>query len=174
MPPLDGEALERLALRYVERYATTCAKLKDYLRRKLRERGWAGEDDPSEAIDGIVAKARDLGYVDDEAFARARSASLLRRGYGQRRLDAALRAAGVNEEDSEGAREEAREGAWRAVLRFAERKRGGPYAAAPLAPDQRRKILNAILRAGHPMDLARRVVEMAPGDLVDPDEPNFP
>ncbi|HYZ48955.1 MAG TPA: RecX family transcriptional regulator, partial [Sphingomonas sp.] len=41
--PLDAPALERFALRYVERYATTRARLADYLSRKLRERGWAGE-----------------------------------------------------------------------------------------------------------------------------------
>ncbi|KTW08260.1 RecX family transcriptional regulator, partial [Sphingomonas sanguinis] len=38
--------LERLALRYVERFATTEGKLVDYLTRKLRERGWAGEGAP--------------------------------------------------------------------------------------------------------------------------------
>ena len=33
-PPLDHKMLEELALRYVERFATTRAKLRDYLRRK--------------------------------------------------------------------------------------------------------------------------------------------
>ena len=37
--PLDAAALDRLALRYVERFATTRGKLADYLRRKMRERG---------------------------------------------------------------------------------------------------------------------------------------
>jgi len=37
-PPLDAEGLERLGLFYAGRYATTRAKLADYLRRKLRER----------------------------------------------------------------------------------------------------------------------------------------
>ena len=42
LPPLDQPALERAALRYVERYATTRAKLVAYLTRKLRERGADG------------------------------------------------------------------------------------------------------------------------------------
>ncbi|HEX8388842.1 MAG TPA: RecX family transcriptional regulator, partial [Sphingomonas sp.] len=41
-PPLDRDAMERLALRYVERYATTRGRLADFLRRKIRERGWQG------------------------------------------------------------------------------------------------------------------------------------
>ena len=41
-PPLDAAALERLALRYVERFATTRGRLTDYLTRKIRERGWEG------------------------------------------------------------------------------------------------------------------------------------
>ena len=41
LPPLDAAALERLALRYVERFATTRGKLTDYLRRKIREIGRA-------------------------------------------------------------------------------------------------------------------------------------
>ena len=38
---LDGPALDRLALRYVEKFATSTGKLTQYLQRKLRERGWA-------------------------------------------------------------------------------------------------------------------------------------
>ena len=43
VPPLDRAALERLALRYVERFATTRGRLTDYLKRKIRERGWDGD-----------------------------------------------------------------------------------------------------------------------------------
>ncbi|HVJ00769.1 MAG TPA: RecX family transcriptional regulator, partial [Sphingomonas sp.] len=46
LSPLDRADLERLALRYVERFATTRARLAAYLDRKIRERGWAGEGSP--------------------------------------------------------------------------------------------------------------------------------
>ena len=71
-----------------------------------------------------------LGYVDDRAFAAARAAALGRRGYGERRVGEALRAAGIDEEDGAEARQAARDGAWTAALRFAERRRIGPFAAA--------------------------------------------
>ena len=64
-----------MALRYVERFATTRGKLAAYLSRKIRERGWAGEPiDPA-----IVAeRMATLGYVDDRLFAEARARSLAR------------------------------------------------------------------------------------------------
>ena len=75
--PLDAAALDRLALRYVERFATTQGELADYLRRKVRERGWEGEPaDPA----AIAARMAALGYVDDRLFAESKAAALARLG----------------------------------------------------------------------------------------------
>lgn len=161
--PLDAERLERLALFYAGRYAVTRAKLAAYLTRKLRERGWDGAGDPP--VERLVARFAELGYVDDRAFADARAASLGRRGYGARRVDQALRAAGIGQEDGAAAREQARGQAWDAALRFAERKRIGPFAAERPDRPGREKALAAMLRAGHPLGLARRIAGAAPGEI---------
>ena len=58
LPPLDQPALERAALRYVERYATTRAKLVAYLHRKLRERGREGEIDVDALADRMAERLR--------------------------------------------------------------------------------------------------------------------
>ena len=84
--PLDEGGLERIALRYVERYATSRAKLAAYLACKLQERGWNGAGAPQP--EPLVAKFAVLGYVDDAAFAATRAAGLTRRGYGVRRVSA--------------------------------------------------------------------------------------
>jgi regulatory protein len=170
-PPLDGEGLERLALFYAGRYAVTRAKLRSYLARKLRERGWGGEGEaqPDQIIERLVARFVELGYVDDRAFADARAEALGRRGYGERRVGQALRAAGIEEEDQVTARAHAGEHAWEAALRFAERRRIGPFAA--VLPDRpgREKALAAMLRAGHPLGIARRLVAAAPGEVPEQD-----
>ena len=44
--PLNEERLHELALFYVGKFATTRSKLKGYLNRKLRERGWEGDSPP--------------------------------------------------------------------------------------------------------------------------------
>jgi regulatory protein len=166
--PLDAEGLERLALFYAGRYAVTRAKLRDYLRRKLRERGWRGDGEPP--VERLVERFSALGYVDDRAFAAARADALGRRGYGLRRIDQALRAAGIEEEDGAEARESAEAGAWSAALRFAERRRIGPFAQEVPDRPQREKALGAMLRAGHPLPLARKLVNAEPGEVPDPEE----
>lgn len=168
-PPLDGETLEQAALGYAGRYATSRAKLRDYLLRKLRERGWAGAREPP--VDALVERMAKLGYVDDRAFASARAAALGRRGYGERRVRDALRAAGIEEEDSAGACEAASRDAWAAALRFAQRRRIGPFASAQADRIGREKALAAMLRAGHPAELARRLIGARPGQIPEADAP---
>lgn len=168
-PPLDPEGLERLGLFYAGRYATTRAKLALYLRRKLRERGWDGAGEPP--VDRLVERFAELGYVDDRSFASARTASLLRRGYGERRVAEALRGAGIAEEDRAGAGDISAEEALAAAHRFARRRRLGPYAAT--VPDRaaRDRAAAAMLRAGHRLDLVRQVLAAGPDDLPEPDVP---
>lgn len=165
-PPLDSEALERLALFYVGRYATTGAKVRTYLSRKIRERGWEGARPD---LDALIEKLKALRYIDDEAFANARAASLQRRGYGERRVDQALRAAGIAEEDAAEAKADAREQAMTAALRYAERRRIGPYAAAEPDREARQKAFAAMVRAGHRIEVVRQVLNASPGEFPDLD-----
>lgn len=154
--PLDAARLEELALAYVARFATSAAKLEGYLARKLRERGWDGErpGDPA----AIAARFAELGYIDDEAYARARAGGLLRRGYGARRVEQALRGAGIAEDVR--AEVEPGEHARRAAaLALARKRRFGPFADAPPDRERREKQVAAMIRAGHGFDAARAVLD---------------
>ncbi|MGQ0560012.1 MAG: regulatory protein RecX [Sphingosinicella sp.] len=166
-PPLNAQALEQAALNYAARYTTTRARLDVYLRRKLYERGWSGVGEPP--VEALVEKVVALGYVDDQAFAMARGASLGRRGYGERRLVQSLRGAGVSNEDAAGARSVAEDNAWESALRFARRRRLGPFAETVLDRPARDKAVAAFLRAGHPLELALRLVRARPGEIPEPD-----
>ncbi len=154
--PLDSARLEELALAYVARVATSAAKLEAYLRRKLRERGWEGKGEPPVAA--LAARFVASGYVDDLAYAKAKTGGLLRRGYGARRIAQSLHAAGI----AEAVREEVRpdhHAQRAAALALARKRRFGPFGAAPLDRPAREKQIAAILRAGHPLDSARRLVD---------------
>lgn len=161
--PLNAARLEELALAYVARFATTQAKLAAYLRRKLRERGW--EEDAPPPVEALVRRHADAGHVDDAAWARMKAGSLMRRGYGARRIGDALGQAGIEEDlrmqvrPSPGAQR-------RAALVLAERRRFGPFASQPLERPARERQLAAMLRAGHPLDIARRIVEASDGDSL--------
>lgn len=160
--PYDAATLERAALDYAARYATTRAKLTAYLRRKLRERGWAGEG--AAPVEPLVQRFSERGYIDDRAFASARTDSLLRRGYGARRIGAALRAAGIAEDVAGELRDRIGEAAEDAAIRYARRKRIGPFAGRTADPAEKRRWIAAMARAGHPMDVVLRVLGGEPDE----------
>jgi regulatory protein len=155
-----------LALAYVARFATSRAKLATYLSRKVKERGWEGESDPP--IARVVTRLADLGYVDDAAFASSKAHSMRSRGYGNRRVSSALHAAGIGEEERATALDCAIEETIAAALRFARRRRFGPYAASDGNRETREKWLAAMLRAGHGLDLSRKIILMPRGIEPDP------
>jgi regulatory protein len=169
LPPLDEGRLNELALRYVGRFATTRAKLRSYLSRKLGERGWggAGEPDPG----AIAERFAEQGYVDDSSYALAKAQSLTSRGYGKRRIVQALRSAGIEEDEGAEAREHADAEAVSAALRFARRRKVGPFAESQERdPREHEKALAAMIRAGHGFELSRAILALAPGEQLDLDQ----
>lgn len=177
--PLDPARLEELALAYVARFATTAGKLRTYLQRKLRERGWTGEElaeededtPPPPDIEALIERFVAQGYVDDAGYARMRSADLLRRGYGARRVSQQLMQAGIAEDLREDvAPGEAERRA--AALALARKRRFGSFGLREAREGEeahrlREKQLAAMVRAGHDFEHARRVLDAAtPDDLV--------
>jgi regulatory protein len=152
----------------VGRFATTRSKLRSYLDRKIRERGWEGSSEAD--VEGICERFAEQGYVDDAAYALSKSRSLTGRGYGPGRVEQSLRAAGISEADGEAARELADGEAVEAALRFAARRRLGPYADGIPDPKTRERALSAMVRAGHRFSLARAVLDLPPGAQADAEE----
>jgi regulatory protein len=154
--PLDSARLEELAMAYVARFATSATKLQRYLQRKLRERGWEDGEAPDLAV--LVNRFVERGYVDDEAYARAKAGDLLRRGYGGRRVRQALGQAGIGGEvaDSVAPGELT---ARKAALHLARKRGFGPFAIDPVPPEVREKHIAAMLRAGHKFDHVRSLLD---------------
>jgi len=160
--------LRELALRYVGKYATTRAKLREYLTRKIRERGWAESGEPD--LEALAARFAELGLIDDAAFALAKSRSLSARGYGKRRLADQLRRAGVDDADGADASAHADDEAVDAALRLAQRRRIGPFADVAADPAQREKWIAALVRAGHGFTLANAIARLKPDQEIDVDQ----
>jgi regulatory protein len=167
-PPLNREKLNELALAYAGRFATTRAKLKSYLQRKVRERGW--DDGPAADLDAIAERFAGQGYVDDAAYALSKSRSLTVRGYGLRRVEQSLHMAGVEDADAAPARDLAQADAVESALHFAERRRLGPFASEAGDRKARERALSAMIRAGHSFSLARAILDLPPGADIDRDE----
>src|SRR5271169_3849715 len=101
---IDGALIERWALTYLGRFASTAENLRRVLSRRAR-RG-LGEDRERVAaaaalIDALVARYRVSGLVDDAAYAAGRARARLRRGQSLRTIRGGLAAKGVAHEDAE-------------------------------------------------------------------------
>jgi regulatory protein len=164
-PLLDHKRLEEMALRYVGKYATSRAKLVGYLARKVRERGWDGSGEPN--LDALADRFCELGYVDDAAYALAKSRSLSSHGYGKHRLEQKLRISGIGEEDGAAAREHSEREAVDSAVLYAQRRRIGPFGDATADPNRRERALAAMIRAGHSFQLAKIIVEWPVGTPLD-------
>jgi len=159
--PLNTTLLHELALAYVARFATSGGRLADYLKRKIRERGWDG--DAAHDVPATVAAMVARGYVDDAGFAQARGAGLLRRGFGARRIAQTLGRDGIAAPlvvDASGTAHERRV----AALAFAQRRRLGPFGRGsnePLDRAARARQVAAMMRAGHPLATACALIDAA-------------
>ena len=153
----------RMASYYLARYSASTARLREVLERKARRRCELRDaplPDPAAMralIDGVVERLTRAGLIDDAAYGRGRAAALARKGLPAWRIKAELGRQGVDlAEDSVAQATELDEAAQ--ATRLAQRKRLGPYRPGEREP-YRDKDLRALVRAGFPLGLAKRVVD---------------
>jgi regulatory protein len=164
-PPLTAQRLRDLALHYTGRYATTEAKLRSYLVRKIRERGEAdgAQLDPAQ----VAADCAALGYVNDSLYAEAKAAGLGRKGWGQSRIKMSLKAAGISDDIAAPLLDTSQDEALLRALTFAKRKRIGPYGVAGDDRKVAARWWGAMARGGHPPDIIRQIMQMRDGSAAE-------
>ena len=159
---IEPELLERWALGYLGRYASSAENLRRVLMRRVRRRSPEAAQQASHLIDALVARYRQSGLIDDAAYTAGRVASLHRRGDSLKAIRARLAAKGVASQivaDAvSGLRDAAPDPDLVAACAFARRRRLGPYRRA--APDPARE-LGAFARAGFDRRVAEAVLGCA-------------
>lgn len=163
------EGLERSALYYLERYDSSSGHLRRLLRRKIQLSARVHGTDPEEgaaAVERLIARLTELGLLDDARYARERVRGLLARGTSAAMIRAKLRAKSLPSELIDAALEadenagENRE--LRAALRYARRRRLGPYRLENRPgerAERRERDLAALGRQGFDYETARKVVD---------------
>jgi regulatory protein len=163
--PITPSLLERWALAYLNRYATSAQNLRAVLRRKaIRNDPEAQAKIPDlEAwIDELVRTLEGSGYVDDGTYALGLATRLHGRGASVQLIRARLREKGLPSDHIEAALERTdREGGdFAAALRYARRRGFGPFRADPELRSQRReRDLAAFARAGFGYGVAIRILD---------------
>jgi regulatory protein len=165
---IDGALIERWALHYLGRYASSAENLRRVLSRRARRRLDGEREALTEAralIDALVTRYRESGLVDDAAYAGAQARSRLRRGQSLRTIRAGLAAKGVGADDATAAldalREDGGDPDLAAACAFARRRRLGPFRRGD---GDRAKELAAFARAGFARAAAEAVLGCAGAD----------
>ena len=158
-------SLERAALHYLQRFATSSENFRRVLTRRVQRSAAAHGTDPEDGaalIDDLVARYQAAGLLDDAAYARMRAETLHRRGSSRRLIRTKLAAKGVASEDIDGALESLGDGGTEtdlaAACNYARRRRIGPWCKTDRAAARDRH-LAALGRQGFSYDIARRIVE---------------
>lgn len=163
--PATPARLEKAALAHIDRYATSAANLRRVLLRRVERSARLHGTDRGEAavwVDAIITKLVARRLLDDTAYARSRAASLHRAGASRRKIAAALTQKGVGRDDIAAAlavlAEEFADSELAAAVRYARRRRIGPYRAAAARAARRERDLAALARAGFSYDTAQQVI----------------
>ncbi len=168
--PMTEASLHRAALGYIDRYATSEDNLRRVLERKVARRGHGADPTPAAGwIEGIVADLAHKGLIDDAAYAAGRARALRDRGASTRAIRAALRQKGVDRHvtDIALAPYDSPDGDRSAACRYAQRRRLGPFRAAPERAARRDRDLAALARAGFDYSLALDVIDAASAEALD-------
>jgi len=162
-PNVTRVGLESAALRYLERFDCSVARLRKVLSERIAKAARAGvpEAAPAPAIvEELLVRYQSSGLIDDQRFAKNFAARQRDRGMSTRMIEQKLRARGISGElvqellprgGSAGSELEA-------ARAFARRRRLGPHRKPDVREAYRRKDLMAMARAGFNYDTASRVV----------------
>lgn len=169
------EHLRNAALHYLERFASSEDNLRRVLMRKVRRSAHHHGTDTAEgeaAVEDIIRRFRETGLLDDTQYAEARARSLRDRGQSARSIrfkliekgiaaaEAEQAIGAIDGADSSGAEREA-------AVRYARKRRLGPFADPARRAERREKDLAAMARAGFSFDTAQEVVDADPEDVAD-------
>ncbi|HLJ65360.1 MAG TPA: RecX family transcriptional regulator [Stellaceae bacterium] len=159
---VDAAYLERSALFYLERFASSSANLRRVLMAKVTRSARAHGTDPAEGarfVEALITRFIASGFLDDRAYALAKAASLGRRGASKHAIKQRLAVKGLPGELIDVALQEHGELASAAAL--ARRRRLGPYRALEARASYYAKDLASFARAGFSLETARRVLACA-------------
>jgi len=165
---IGPELLERWALGYLGRYASSAENLRRVLIRRARRYSPEAAQQARVEIDAIVTRYRESGLLDDATYAAARVDSLHRRGDSLRAIRARLAAKGVPAavaaDAISGLRDKAPDPDLAAACAFARRRRLGPFRRG--VADRQRE-LAVFARAGFSRRIAEAVLACRDTEAVE-------
>ncbi|MEC7656226.1 MAG: RecX family transcriptional regulator [Pseudomonadota bacterium] len=168
-----SKRLERVALHYLKRFSSSSENLRRVLMRRVERSARAHGTDREEgaaAIDAIVTKFQEYGYLNDRAYAEMRAGSLFRRGSSLRVIRYQLSLKGITGDIVDAViadlMEEEPDPDRRAAVAYGRRRRIGPWRR-DRRDEFRDRDLAALGRQGFSYDIARWIVQAETPDELE-------
>jgi len=168
--------LERAALHYLERYASSAANLRRILMRRVFKSAKAHDTDPEEGavmVDTLIVRYQESGLLDDANYSRMRAETMHRRGTSARMTRMKLASKGVASDDIDSAlealAETVQEPDLSAAVNYARRRRLGPWRQTK-REDNRDRDLASMGRQGFSYATARKIVDAEDVDALESPE----
>jgi regulatory protein len=162
-PNVTRAGIEAAALRYLERFDCSVARLRKVLTERIAKAARAGVAEAASApaiVEELLLRYQSSGLIDDQRFAKNFAARQRDRGMSARMIEQKLRARGISVDLVQQLLPRAQSAAveLEAARAFARRRRLGPHRKPEVREAYRRKDLMALARAGFNYDTASRVV----------------
>lgn len=147
--PVTPTYLRNAALAYLKQRAASRAMLRQTLTRRARLRLQVKSLEPetTQLIENLIEALAADKFVDDATFARGRRTTLQAKGLPRRRIALGLKLKGIEAQTIEATLGDGIDDVVQG-RRYAERRRLGPWSRKTVTPDQNRKDLAAMIRAG--------------------------
>jgi regulatory protein len=169
---------------YLERFTASRARLEKLMRGKIRLSVAEYGTDPDEAVawmNSVLTTCEKAGFINDDAYAKGRARSLLRRGKALRVIAADLASRGIAPHQIDQAisdlKQEADQAAFEeirgtdpnvaAAAAYARRRRLGPWRRPDIRAEKRDKDMAALARQGFGYDTATRIINSEIEELED-------
>tara|TARA_E500000318_G_scaffold109618_1_gene123019 strand:+ start:779 stop:1498 length:720 start_codon:yes stop_codon:yes gene_type:complete len=169
---------------YLERFTASRARLEKLMRGKIRISAAEYGTDPEEAVqwmNSVLSACEKAGFINDDAYAKGRARSLLRKGKAIRVIAADLSARGIAAHQIDQAitdlKAEAEQAAYEdvrgtdpniaAAAAYARRRRLGPWRRPDIREEKRDKDMAALARQGFGYDTATRIINSDLEELSD-------
>ncbi|MEQ8284487.1 RecX family transcriptional regulator [Thalassospira sp.] len=169
---------------YLERFTASRARLEKLMRGKIRISAAEYGTDPDEAMqwmNSVLSACEKAGFINDDAYAKGRARSLLRKGKAIRVIAADLSARGIAAHQIDQAitdlKAEADQAAYEevrstdpniaAAAAYARRRRLGPWRRPDIREEKRDKDMAALARQGFGYDTATRIINSDLDELGD-------
>lgn len=163
--------LENSGAYYLERFSASISQFRKVMSRKIdlscRDHSEQNKEVCLSMLDDVVKKFEDLGYLNDYNYGRLLVSSLQYKGISHTRLLTTLRLKGLSEDIIEQISPNRDiELDKKAALRWAKKKRLGPFAIRVRENDMNRG-LSSLARAGFDYDTSKWVMSLQSNDIPD-------